>query len=85
MSLRDALKVPSFSTLEFDFDETAADEERFINQTASAAQEIRLPTDPKVSSTIPSGPESGAEMVGSSSVQVRVDPPEVNADSDPEV
>ncbi|KAM0055258.1 hypothetical protein Hdeb2414_s0006g00204031 [Helianthus debilis subsp. tardiflorus] len=47
MSLKDALKVHSFSTLDFDFEEVAADEEPFVKQIAPAAQEIRLPIDPK--------------------------------------
>ncbi|KAF5822661.1 hypothetical protein HanRHA438_Chr01g0029601 [Helianthus annuus] len=85
MSLRDALKVPNFSTLDFDFDDIAADEGPFLKQISSAAQEIRPPVAPKAFSVIPSGPEPQAEAVGSSGVQVGVDPPEVTEDSDPEI
>ncbi|KAJ0734679.1 hypothetical protein HanPI659440_Chr11g0422961 [Helianthus annuus] len=41
MSLRDALKVLSFSDLVFDFDELAEDEELLLKQTSSSPQEIR--------------------------------------------
>ncbi|MFS7911147.1 hypothetical protein Hanom_Chr02g00114601 [Helianthus anomalus] len=85
MSLRDALKVPNFSTLDFDFDEIVADEEPFLKHISSAAQEIQPPVDPKASSVVPSGPEPQAEATGSSGVQVRVDPPEVTEDSDSEI
>ncbi|MFS7950078.1 hypothetical protein Hanom_Chr06g00579111 [Helianthus anomalus] len=81
----DALKVPNFANLDFGFVEVDADEEPFIKQTASAAQEIRPLVDPKASSIIPTGPESGAKVVGSSGVQVTVGPPVVNEDSDPEI
>ncbi|KAF5764957.1 hypothetical protein HanRHA438_Chr15g0710221 [Helianthus annuus] len=85
MSLRDALKVPNFSLLDFDFDELTADEDPFLKQTPSAAHEIRAPVDPKTSVAITSDPESAKEAAGSFGVQVRVEPLVVEEDSDPEV
>ncbi|KAF5757014.1 hypothetical protein HanRHA438_Chr17g0831551 [Helianthus annuus] len=41
MSLRDAMKVPSFDVLDFDFDDQGEGEVPLIKQVAYAAQEIR--------------------------------------------
>ncbi|KAJ0618311.1 hypothetical protein HanPSC8_Chr02g0057641 [Helianthus annuus] len=66
----------------FDFVEEDGDGEPFIKQIAPTAYKIRPPVDPKVSSKDPAGLESGAEMAGSSRVQVTVDPLVINEDSD---
>ncbi|MFS7966680.1 hypothetical protein Hanom_Chr09g00776641 [Helianthus anomalus] len=49
MSLKDALKVPTFNVLNFDLDEQAEGEIPFIQQMAYAAQEIRPLTAPDTS------------------------------------
>ncbi|KAJ0697730.1 hypothetical protein HanLR1_Chr10g0372321 [Helianthus annuus] len=85
MSLRDALKVPSFPTLDFDYDEIVEDEDPFFKQIASAAQEIRPRTDPKSSEAPTVDPESKKEVAGSSVAQVRTELLLVDEDSDPEV
>ncbi|MFS8020130.1 hypothetical protein Hanom_Chr15g01411911 [Helianthus anomalus] len=41
MSLRDALKVPSFDVLDFDQEDQGEDEVPLMKQVASSAQEIR--------------------------------------------
>ncbi|KAF5813287.1 hypothetical protein HanRHA438_Chr03g0107591 [Helianthus annuus] len=63
MSLRDALKVPNFSDLDFEFDKLAEDEEPFLKHTSSSTQEIRPLADPKssdapVTETTSVGPRS---------------------------
>ncbi|KAJ0744622.1 hypothetical protein HanPI659440_Chr10g0389741 [Helianthus annuus] len=85
MTLRDALKVPSFSTLDFDYDEIAEDEDPFFKQIASAAQEIRPLADPKSSEAPTVDPESKKEAAGSSVAQVRTELLSMDEDSDPEV
>ncbi|MFS7930504.1 hypothetical protein Hanom_Chr04g00345081 [Helianthus anomalus] len=85
MSLTDALKVPSFSTLDFDYDELVADEEPFLKQISSAAHEIRPLVDPQTSATIIASPESAKEAACSSVVQVRAEPLVVEEDNDLEL
>ncbi|KAJ0668680.1 hypothetical protein HanPI659440_Chr17g0692321 [Helianthus annuus] len=90
MSLRDALKVLSFSDLVFDFDELAEDEEPLLKQTSSSAQEIRPFVESKSSEalaveTVSTGPKSNEEAAGSSGAQVRDELQSVDVDSDPEV
>ncbi|KAJ0614751.1 hypothetical protein HanIR_Chr02g0065941 [Helianthus annuus] len=84
-SFGDALNMPNFANLDFDFVEEDGDGEPFIKKIAPAAYEIRPPVDSKVSSKDLAGPESGTEMAGSSRVQVTVDPLVINKDSDPEI
>ncbi|MFS7914364.1 hypothetical protein Hanom_Chr02g00152501 [Helianthus anomalus] len=49
MSLRDALKVPNFNVLDFDFDEQVEGEVPFLKQVSSSAQEIRPLTEQSAS------------------------------------
>ncbi|KAJ0479482.1 hypothetical protein HanRHA438_Chr13g0581011 [Helianthus annuus] len=89
MSLRDALKVSSFNTLDFDFDELTENEVPFLKRVSVSAQEIRPLADPKSSEapivkTASSKPKSSVVAAGSSSAHVRTEPLAVDVDSDPE-
>ncbi|KAJ0725337.1 hypothetical protein HanPI659440_Chr12g0457621 [Helianthus annuus] len=53
MSLRDALKVPNFNVLDFDFDEQAEGEIPLMKQVSSSAQEIRPQVQEPISSEAP--------------------------------
>ncbi|MFS7937205.1 hypothetical protein Hanom_Chr05g00424891 [Helianthus anomalus] len=90
VSLRDALKVPNFNELDFQIDELAEDEEPFLKQTSSSAQEICPLADPKSSEapateTTSVGPRSNEETTGSSGARVRAELLSVDTDSDPKV
>ncbi|KAM0063164.1 hypothetical protein Hdeb2414_s0003g00087861 [Helianthus debilis subsp. tardiflorus] len=90
MSLRDALRVPNFNTLDFDFDELAEDEKPFLRQVSVSAQEIRHMVESKSSEApavenVSTGPKSNEEAAGSSGAQVRDEPLLVDDDSDPVV
>ncbi|KAJ0804832.1 hypothetical protein HanPI659440_Chr02g0042601 [Helianthus annuus] len=90
MSLRDALKVPNFNDLVFDFDELAEDEEPLLKQTSSSAQEIRPFVESKsfeapIVETASTGPKSNEETARSSGAQVSDELLSVDVDSDPEV
>ncbi|KAJ0713973.1 hypothetical protein HanPI659440_Chr13g0484441 [Helianthus annuus] len=90
MSLRDALKVPSFNVMDFDFDDQGEGEVPLMKQVAYAAQEIRPLTTQDTSessaaeetSSIPT-PTKGA--VGSSGSQAGKKSILDYVDSDPEV
>ncbi|MFS7985022.1 hypothetical protein Hanom_Chr11g00993451 [Helianthus anomalus] len=78
MSLRDALKVPNFNVLDFDFDEQAECEVPFMKQVASAAQEIRPLTDQGTSESsaadaTSSVPKPSKGVVGLSGSQAKRD------------
>ncbi|MFS7906846.1 hypothetical protein Hanom_Chr01g00064021 [Helianthus anomalus] len=73
MSLRDALKVPNFNVLDFDLDEQAEGEVPFMQQVASAAQEIRpltsqgtsKPSATDATSSVPKPTKGAAGLSGS--------------------
>ncbi|MFS7906344.1 hypothetical protein Hanom_Chr01g00058161 [Helianthus anomalus] len=90
MSLRDALKVPNFNVLDFDFDEQAEGEAPFMKQVASAAQEIRPLTDqgtskPSAADVTSSMPKPAKGAAGSSGSQAKKESILDDVDSDPEV
>ncbi|KAJ0734161.1 hypothetical protein HanPI659440_Chr11g0416711 [Helianthus annuus] len=73
MSLRDALKVPSFDLLDFDFDDQGEGEVPLMKQVAYAAQEIRplttqdtsKPSVAEATSSIPTPTKGTAGSFGS--------------------
>ncbi|KAJ0703187.1 hypothetical protein HanPI659440_Chr14g0548121 [Helianthus annuus] len=90
MSLRDALKVPNFIVLDFDFDEQAEGEVPFMKQVASVAHEIRPLIDqgtsePYAADATSSVPKPLKDTAGSSGSRAKDDPPQEEVDSDPEV
>ncbi|KAJ0941820.1 hypothetical protein HanPSC8_Chr03g0084591 [Helianthus annuus] len=90
MSLRDALKVPSFNVLDFDFDEQVEGEVPFMKQVASAAQEIcplidQGALEPSVADATSSVPKPSKDAVGSSGSQAKRGFVLDDVDSDPEV
>ncbi|KAJ0680654.1 hypothetical protein HanPI659440_Chr16g0626641 [Helianthus annuus] len=90
MSLKDALKIPNFNVLDFDFDEQAEGEVPFMKQVASTAQEIRPLTDqgtsePSAADTTSSVLKPTKDTAGSSVSRAKDDPQEEEVDSDPEV
>ncbi|KAM0055845.1 hypothetical protein Hdeb2414_s0006g00210871 [Helianthus debilis subsp. tardiflorus] len=90
MSLRDALKVPNFNVLDFDFDEQTEGEVPFLKQVASATQEIRPPRDPSApepsaTDATSSVPKPVEVTVGSSGSQVKNRSILDDMDSNPEV
>ncbi|KAJ0763318.1 hypothetical protein HanPI659440_Chr08g0279331 [Helianthus annuus] len=71
MSLRDALKVPSFDVLDFDLEDQDEDEVPLMKQVASSAQEIRPPVtqgaaEPSNAEGTSSAPAITKEAAGSS-------------------
>ncbi|KAF5766294.1 hypothetical protein HanRHA438_Chr15g0725971 [Helianthus annuus] len=90
MSLRDALKVPNFSVLDFDFDELAEGEVPFLKQISSAAQEIRPlvtqdasePSAAEATSSIPTPTKGAAGSSGSQSGKKSILD---DVDDDPEI
>ncbi|KAM0034465.1 hypothetical protein Hdeb2414_s0016g00498431 [Helianthus debilis subsp. tardiflorus] len=91
MSLRDALKVPKFNVLDFDFDEQPEGEIPFLKQVSGSAHEIRplvqepIPSEALAVETISVGSGSKAEAAGSSAAQTRIDPDGEGVDNDPKV
>ncbi|KAF5786932.1 hypothetical protein HanRHA438_Chr10g0459621 [Helianthus annuus] len=90
MSLRDALKVPNFNVLDFDLDEQLEGEVPLMQQVASSAQEIRLPTnqdtsDPSAAEATSSVPTPSKGAAGSSGSQAGKKSILDDVDSDPEV
>ncbi|KAJ0592057.1 hypothetical protein HanRHA438_Chr03g0107411 [Helianthus annuus] len=90
MSLKDALKVPSFDVFDFDFEDQGEDEVPLMKQVASSAQEIR-PIAPQntseqaaveVTSSIPT-PTKG--VAGSSGSQAGRKSILDDVDNDPEI
>ncbi|KAJ0435394.1 hypothetical protein HanIR_Chr17g0892841 [Helianthus annuus] len=73
MSLRDALKVPSFDVLDFDLEDQGEDEVPLMKQVASSAQEIRPlvvtdvvePSDADGASSVPTPTKETAGSSGS--------------------
>ncbi|MFS7934438.1 hypothetical protein Hanom_Chr05g00391561 [Helianthus anomalus] len=59
MSLKDAMRIPNFNVLDFDFDEQAEGKVSFMHQVASAAQEIR----PLTGAAGSSGSQVGKESI----------------------
>ncbi|KAJ0614896.1 hypothetical protein HanIR_Chr02g0067671 [Helianthus annuus] len=90
MSLRDALKVPNFNVLDFDFDEQVEGEIPFMKQVSSSAQEIR-PLTEQSASELPtvdvtsSGPKLIRDVAGSSGSRAKGGLQQEEFDSDPEV
>ncbi|KAM0070224.1 hypothetical protein Hdeb2414_s0001g00010791 [Helianthus debilis subsp. tardiflorus] len=90
MSLTDALKIPNFNVLDFDFNEQAEGEVPFMKQVASAAQEIRLVTDqgtsePSAANATSSIPNPTKDAAGSSGSQAKKGSILDDVDSDPKV
>ncbi|KAF5790626.1 hypothetical protein HanRHA438_Chr09g0397111 [Helianthus annuus] len=90
MSLRDALKVPNFNILDFDFDEQVEGEILHMKQVSSSAQEIRPLTEqsasePPTADATSSGPKLIKDATGSSGSRAKGDPQQEEVDSDPEV
>ncbi|KAF5790067.1 hypothetical protein HanXRQr2_Chr09g0378671 [Helianthus annuus] len=90
MSFRDALKVPNFNVLDFDFDEQVEGEVPFMKQVSSSAQEIRPLTEqgasePPTADAASSGPKLIMDAAGSSGSRAKSDPQQEEVDSDPEV
>ncbi|MFS8025322.1 hypothetical protein Hanom_Chr16g01473591 [Helianthus anomalus] len=90
MSLRDALKVPNFNVLDFDFDEQAEGGVPLMQQVAYAAQEIRPLTnqdisEPSAAEATSSVPTPLKGVAGSSGSQARKKSILDDVDSDPEV
>ncbi|MFS7955769.1 hypothetical protein Hanom_Chr07g00646471 [Helianthus anomalus] len=90
MSLRDALKVPNFNVLDFDFDEQAEEEVPFMKQVSSAAYEIRPPpikatSEPLAADATSSVPKPTKGADGSSGSQAGRKSILDDVDSDPEV
>ncbi|KAM0062222.1 hypothetical protein Hdeb2414_s0004g00145561 [Helianthus debilis subsp. tardiflorus] len=85
-----ALKVPNFNVLDFDFDEQAEGEAPFMKQVSSAAHEIRLPpiqvtSEPSAADATSSVPKPTKGAVGSSESQAGRKSILDDVDSDPEV
>ncbi|KAJ0482920.1 hypothetical protein HanIR_Chr13g0659271 [Helianthus annuus] len=90
MSLRDALKVPSFDVLDFDLDDQGEGEVPLMKQVAYAAQEIRpLVTqdaaEPSIAEATSSVPTPTKDAAGSSGTQTGKKSILDDVDSDPEV
>ncbi|KAJ0770616.1 hypothetical protein HanPI659440_Chr07g0259681 [Helianthus annuus] len=90
MSLRDALEVPSFDVLDFDFDDQGEGEVPFMKQVAYAAQEIwplttQDASEPSVAEATSSIPTPTKGAVGSSRSQAGKKSIRDDVDSDPEV
>ncbi|KAF5791941.1 hypothetical protein HanRHA438_Chr09g0412321 [Helianthus annuus] len=90
MSLKDALKIPNFNVLDFNFDEQAEGEVPFMQQVASAAQEIRPLTgqgtsEPSAADATSSVPKPTKGAAGSSGSQAGKESILDDVDSDPKV
>ncbi|MFS7934434.1 hypothetical protein Hanom_Chr05g00391521 [Helianthus anomalus] len=88
MSLKDAMRIPNFNVQDFDFDEQAEGEVSFMQQVASAAQEIRPLTgssEPSTAEATSSVPKPTKGAAGLSGCQVGKDSILDSVDDDPEV
>ncbi|MFS8033377.1 hypothetical protein Hanom_Chr17g01568861 [Helianthus anomalus] len=90
MSLRDALKVPSFDVFDFDLEDQGKNEIPLMKQVASLAQEIRhvVPqntSEQAATGTTSSVPTPVKDMVGSSGSQAGKKSILDDVDSDPEI
>ncbi|MFS7922309.1 hypothetical protein Hanom_Chr03g00247581 [Helianthus anomalus] len=90
MSLRDALKVPSFDVLDFDLEEQGEDDVPLMKQVSSSAQEVRPliaqdAVEPSTTEGASSAPIITKEAAGSSGS--RADERSIlnNVDDDPEI
>ncbi|MFS7980485.1 hypothetical protein Hanom_Chr10g00939981 [Helianthus anomalus] len=89
-SLRDALKVPNFNVLDFDFDEQSEGEVPLMQQVAYAAQEIRPlpiqdisePSAAEATSSVPTPTKGAARSSGSQAGKKSILD---DVDGDPEV
>ncbi|KAJ0807650.1 hypothetical protein HanOQP8_Chr00c010g0684951 [Helianthus annuus] len=90
MSLRDALKIPSFNVLDFDFDDQGEGEVPLMKQVAYAAQEIRPlgaqdAAEPSTAEATSSIPVSTKDVTGSFGPQAGKKSILDDVDDDPEI